>query len=155
MNYESITIRDVPVYGLSVELTSSQSENAKIIAQHWKLFNLQLRVQKVWLGKDWAKFGLTKKLNNQYFYTTAVESEKVIEGFEHEVINAGEYLRFHHVGSMARMKNTISDIYRNVLPAQNIQLDTQRNLIHVERYDARFNWNNPSSLVEIYIPLGQ
>jgi len=153
LKYESVQINDFFVYGMTAVLTTSQNENSKIISQHWRKFNSHLRNEKLWQRKNWAKYGITKKVEDKYFYMTAIESNVTIASLEKDRINAGEFIRFQHVGSLERIKLTISDIYRNVIPSQCITIHANRALIHYERYDYRFNWNDPNSMIDIYVPL--
>ena len=153
LKYESVQINDFSVYWMAVELTTSQRENSKIISQHWRKFNRHLRNQKLWQGKGWVKYGITKKIEDKYFYIVAIESNVTIPSLEKGTINTGEYIRFQHVGSLERIKITISDIYRKVIPAQNIKINSNRALVHYERYDYRFNWNKPNSIIDIYVPV--
>lgn len=153
MKYESVKINEISVCGMIVELTTSQNENFTIISQCWKNFNVQLRHKKMWQGKDWAKYGITKKIDGKYFYMTAIESAEDVAGFDNEIISAGEFMCFQHVGSLERIKLTISEIYRNVIPSLNIKLDAKNTLAHYERYDYRFNWNDPDSILDIYVPI--
>ncbi|NQZ52007.1 MAG: GyrI-like domain-containing protein, partial [Moritella sp.] len=98
-------------------------------------------------------YGITKKIEDKYFYIVAIESNVTIPSLEKGTINTGEYIRFQHVGSLERIKITISDIYRKVIPAQNIKINSNRALVHYERYDYRFNWNKPNSIIDIYVPV--
>ncbi len=136
-----------------IELTNSQNENSKIISQHWRNFNSQLRARKLWQGKDWVKYGLTKKVDGKYFYMTAIESSVAITGFDKCSINASHFIRFQHVGRLERIKFTLSNIYRKVIPSQSIKINSSRELILYERYDYRFNWNDRDSIIEIFVPV--
>ncbi|NRB39614.1 MAG: effector binding domain-containing protein [Pseudomonadales bacterium] len=138
---------------MTTELTTSQNENSKIISQHWRNFNRHLRNNKLWQGKGWVKYGITKKVEDKYFYMTAIESNVTIPSLEKYTVIAGEFIRFQHVGSLERIKLTISDIYRKVIPSQCIKLNANRVVVHYERYDYRFNWNDPNSIIDIYVPV--
>ena len=153
MKYESVQINDFSVCGMTAALTTSQNENSKIISRHWRKFNRHLRNEKLWQGKGWVKYGITKKIEDKYFYMTAIESNVTITSLEEDTINAGEFIRFQHVGSLDRIKLTINDIYRNVIPSQCIKINANRVLVHYERYDYRFNWNDPKSIIDIYVPV--
>ena len=146
-------INDFSVYGITAELTTSQTENSKIISRHWRKFNRHLPNKNLWQGKGWVKYGITKKVEDKYFYMAAIESNVTIASLEIDTINTGEFIRFQHVGSLERIKLTISDIYRNVIPVQGIKINSNRALVHYERYDYRFNWNDQNSIIDIYVPV--
>ena len=139
--------------GLNVELTSSQCENYRIIQNHWKKFNSELKGRKIVLGPNWKKYGIVKKKNGKYSYMTAIPSNSNICGFEIEEIKPGRYMLFSHMGKMNLITATISDIYRVTIPNSAYTVDNERDIIHYEQYDFRFNWGKPGSVIDIIIPL--
>lgn len=156
MKYKSVLGNEFVVYGLSTELTTSQNENFKIISQHWRKFNSNLQDQKLRQGSHWVKYGITKKIDDRYFYMTAIESMNdlnSLNSLEKDTVNAGEYIRFQHVGSMDRIKLTVRHIYKHIIPSHGIKVNDNRELLHYERYDNRFNWNAKNSIIDIYVPV--
>jgi len=141
------------VIGLEVELTKSLNENHKIIANHWKRFNQELRIRQVKLADNWLKFGVTKKVDDQYFYLTAIPKKLEVAGFSEEALKDGEYMCFEHRGHMGLLKSTVNNIYKKVIPESDFNIDENRTVIHYEEYDHRFLWNKPSSLIRIYVPV--
>ncbi len=152
MNYKLISIPQKVLCGLPVKLSGSQTLNFQIISKHWKAFNYSIREKGRTQSKNWEKYAITFKTNKQYFYMPAISVFDDPDFMKQNIV-AGEYLRFEHRGSMYRLKDTYSEIYRKVIPTSGYLLDLQRQFLHFEKYDRRFNWNNPDSLIEIYIPI--
>jgi predicted transcriptional regulator YdeE len=146
-------MKEFRVHGLFTELTTSQRENYQIITKHWQNFNHSLKSKKLRLGTNWVKYGITTKIGNNYYYMVAIPYDMEIDGFDTETINTGDYVCFQHVGSLERIKSTINQIYKKIIPSSSFSLNEQRKLIHYERYDYRFNWNKPDSVLDIYVPI--
>jgi len=153
MNHEIVTRKSCTVIGLQVELTTSQNENHKIIASHWKRFNRELRINEIGFDGNWLKYGITRKINDQYMYLTAIPKVIDVTGFAEEELDRGEYICFEHRGSMSLLKSTIHDIYKKFIPESQFELDEGRTTIHFEQYDQRFLWNKPKSVIDIYVPI--
>ena len=92
------------------------------------------------------------KVNDKYFYMAAIPVNSECEYFETETINQGNFIRFEHKGHMGLMKTTLNKIYRDIIPISGLQFDENRKIMHYEQYDFRFNWNNPDSVIDIYVP---
>lgn len=157
MDVKPVIVEGMKVSGLSVQLTRSQSQNHQIISKHWQTFNHILKSKRLTLGRNWVKYGITKKVGDSYYYMTAIPSDIGADGFEidgfvSETFDTAEYCCFQHMGSMDLIKSTIYKIYKEVIPSLGIRLNENRGLIHYERYDYRFNWNNPNSIIDIYVP---
>jgi predicted transcriptional regulator YdeE len=58
-------------------------------------------------------------------------------------------------GKLRYLNSTIHAIYKKMLPGRNIKprFEEKAGLIQFERYDNRFHWNKPDSLIEIYVPI--
>lgn len=153
MNSKLITTKSHKVVGLQVELTKSQNQNHQIITEHWKNFNRELRIRKIKSGANWLKFGVTKKINEQYFYLTAIPKTVDVAGFFEEELKGGDYICVEHRGDMGLLKSTVNDIYKKLIPESNFSVDESRTTIHYEQYDHRFLWNKPNSLISIYVPV--
>ncbi len=152
MDFEIFDLESKEVFGISILLTSSQTENYKIISSHWRYFNKKLKTVKRNNKKNWEKFGLTLKKNGNYFYVPTVPN--VESGyFEKHIIQFGKYLKFQHMGDMKNLKVTVHNIYKKVLPESNLRLDIDRTILHFERYDYRFKWNRKDSVIDIYVPI--
>lgn len=165
MDVKPVIVKGIKVSGLSVQLTRSQSQNHQIIAKHWQTFNHILKSKKLKLGRNWVKYGITQKVGDSYYYMTAIPSDigvggfdgfevdgGEIDGFETVILDTAEYCCFQHMGSMGLIKSTIYKIYKEIIPSLGIRLNENRGLIHYERYDYRFNWNKPNSIIDIYVP---
>ncbi len=153
MNFEIVTKKSFKVCGLEVELTTSQQENYRIIRKHWQNFNNELRLKKIKSGKNWQKFGITTKKNNQYSYLSAIPSNSDVLGFKTFNISQGKFACFCHIGSMELMKSTFHKIYKEVIPMSDIKIDEKRFFLHYEQYDYRFHWNKTDSVIEIFVPI--
>lgn len=150
--------QNVKVCGLATQLTKSQTENFKIIQNHWSEFNAELKRKKLnQNGSNWTKYGITFKADKKYFYLTAIPVTNFIipDNFTHLEIPKGEYEIFTHKGKMENIKNTIFEIYKVILPKSNLKIEdqTKTGFIHFEKYDYRFKWNKPNSIIDIYLPI--
>jgi len=148
-----VLCEEFKVSGVSTKLVGSQSVNQGIIAKHWQSFNNILRINKQWQGKNWVKYGVTKKIGDDYFYMTAIPFVAELDGFDTGVIPAGEYFHYQHVGAMTHLKSSIHQIYKRIIPASDYGVNSERALIHYERYDYRFSWNKPDSIIDIIVPI--
>ena len=135
------------------EITTFHQKNSSIISDHWKKFNVLFRVNKIKFDSEWEKFGITIKTNNQYFYQCAFQSESCISRFKQTSIPDGNFAKFNHTGPLYLLSKTINQIYKKIIPVSLLDIDLGRSLIHYERYDSKFNWNNQNSVIEIYVPL--
>lgn len=138
---------------MQVGLTKSQSQNHQIISSHWKNFNRELGIRNIKSDSNWLKFGVTKKIDDQYFYLTAIPKTVDVAGFSEEELKGGEYICFEHRGDMGLLKSTINDIYKTIIPESSFNIDVKRTTIHYEQYDHRFLWNKPNSIISIYVPI--
>jgi len=149
---------NITTFGLQTELTNSQDENFVIIRHQWYRFNNELKKYKLSQNNGhWEKFGITCKMNERYFYLTTIPSSGQIfpEHFIQKVIPKGQYEVFTHKGEMKNIKTTVYDIYKNILPnsALLIEPSSKTGFIHFEKYDFRFQWNKPNSVIDIFLPL--
>ncbi len=145
----------IKVCGLVVELTNSQTENNQIIQKHWVKFNNVLKMNNLTQSFNWVKYGITFKVEEKYFYMSAipfVENADMLIPFE---IPKSDYYKFTHQGNLALLKQTFWSIYKEKIPALKlIQNSNFRNgFIHFEKYDYRFKWNDSNSIIDIYLPV--
>lgn len=150
--------RNIQTCGLVTELTKSQSDNFQIIQNHWVNFNTELKKLKLnQNGNNWTKYGITFKTGEKYFYLTAIPSKNNLfpDHFKSLEIPKGEYEMFTHKGKMENIKRTIFEIYKTILPKSNLKIEdhSKTGFLHFEKYDYRFQWNNPTSEIDIYLPL--
>jgi predicted transcriptional regulator YdeE len=151
-------VANIKTCGLVTELTNSQSDNFIIIQKHWKFFNEELQKYKLNQNRgNWEKFGITYKRGEKYFYLTAIPKlEQVFpDHFTFMEIPKGEYEIFTHKGKMENLKQTINTIYKISIPNSNLKIEDPKKtgFIHFEKYDYRFQWNKPTSIIDIYLPL--
>jgi len=149
-------IRNIPaqwVTGIYTELTNSQSQNFTLISSLWKEFNIQLRKAGYIGGRNWEKFGITAQKNGRMFYYTVVPRDTVQIPFREFVLPALQCCTFTHHGAMSRLSKTISGIYTDQLPKMGYSVDSNRKIIHIERYSIGFNWNAKDSEIEIIVPV--
>lgn len=96
-------------------------------------------------------------MDETYFYLTSIPAFGGVfpEQFIQKIIPKGHYEVFTHEGEMNTIKTTVHDIYKNILPNSNLQIEpsSKTSFIHFEKYDSRFQWNRPNSIIDIYLPL--
>jgi len=153
MKYEIKYIPKISVCYFETQLTTSHQKNSSIISDHWKKFNSLLRLNEIKFDSEWQKFGITIKINNQYYYQCAFPSKNHIPQFKHSNIPAENFAKFNHAGPLYSLSKTINQIYKQIIPRSPLDIDLNRSLIHYERYDSKFNWNNQNSIIEIFVPL--
>lgn len=137
--------KNISTFGLLTTLTNSQSDNFEIIKKHWKKFDAELKKLNLNQNKrNWEKYGITFKTNETYYYLTAIPQNNLAfpKHFVNKEIPKGEYKVFTHKGKMENIKQTIHDIYRNILPDSNLTIEhkSKTGFIHFEKYDYRFHW---------------
>ena len=150
----------VQTIGISTSLTKSQRENLAIISRLWKHFNAEIHKikNKPSPKRDWEKFGITYAQNHEYYYLAAIpfigEMLAPPNMMRKEILQ-GQYACFTHTGKMSHLKSTIYAIYKKMLPEREVVPESMEKagLIHFERYDNRFHWNKPDSIIEIYVPI--
>jgi AraC family transcriptional regulator len=144
------------LYGLSVDITKSQSKNYDIIKDFWRGFNTKLKYSNLPRKSDgnWEKYGMTYKTGDiyKYFCGVPVEDNYVNTFFEENKIINGNYAMFQHKGAMYYLKDTINTIYKKIIPNDKLKLN-QTEYFHFELYNYKFKWNNNGSIIEIYVPL--
>ncbi len=153
-----VELRKLNIVGIKVELTNSQSKNFLIIRDIWKRFNSKLRELNYREKGRWEKFAITFRDNNILYYMPSIkkpENIDVPDCMTTKEIKEGKYIKFEHKGPMADLKITIQHIYKNILPRQSLLIETEEKagLIHFERYNYKFKWDDPSSIIELYLPL--
>ena len=153
MKYSIVEKEAFTVSGLQIKLSTSQRKNFKIITHHWQNFNNELKINNIKFKSNWLKYGITKKINDEYFYLIAIPYQRDIIGFTKEEIKGGKFICFEHSGKMDLIKSSIFDIYKNFIPTFNVEVEDNRTIIHYEQYDHRFLWNKSNSIVEIYLPI--
>lgn len=144
--------------GLAIEITTSQSKNFEIIQGHWKVFNNEIK--KSGLNQpagNWVKYGFTYKVNERYFYLSAIpfEGKKLPDHFIVKNIPVGKYAVYSHQGKLNAIKDTFTHIYKNELPPSGLKpvANSSVDFIVFEKYDKRFHWNQSNSIIDIYIPV--
>jgi predicted transcriptional regulator YdeE len=90
------------------------------------------------LAGNWLKYGVTKQIDDQYFYSTAILKLIEVAGFSEEELKIGEYMCFDHRGHMGLLKSTLNNIYKKVIPESDFNIDESRTTIHYEQYGRRF-----------------
>lgn len=116
-------------------------------------FNAILKTTPYKAKSNWRKYGITLKIDGKYFYMSAIPYDKSFQNFETITISEGISARFIHMGSMEKIKTTVHTIYKLIVPEKQLQLDSERKILHYELYDNRFHWNKDNSIIEIYLPL--
>lgn len=153
-----INFNEIDLIGVSTELTKSQDKNYILIRELWKKFNIELKNIKNRKLENWEKFGVTYRENYQVFYMASIKkTNKMIipQNMVTIKVNQGKYMRFVHIGAMYDIKKTIYNIYKNYIPKSGFEIKSneKEGLVHFERYDYRFKWNNQDSILDIYLPV--
>ncbi len=148
----------IQICGLLTELTNSQTDNLKIIQRHWRAFNEELKKYNLnQNGGNWVKYGITFKTGEKYFYLTAIPAKNQLfpNHFIKKEIPKGEYEIFTHKGKMENLKRTFYEIYKVILPKSQLKIEDHCKVgfLHFEKYDYKFQWNKPTSMIDIYLPL--
>lgn len=69
----TIIEQNIQTCGLVTELTKSQTDNFEIVQKHWTTFNKELEKWELnQSGGNWTKYGITYKIDEKYFYLTAI-----------------------------------------------------------------------------------
>lgn len=143
------------VTGLSVPITSSQAQNAVICQRFWRTFNSELSAAGARQHGSWRKYAITYAEGETYHYMCGIPDEPALPSpthFKTCEVPAGLYLVFDHVGPMNGITATLSTIYRRHLPKLGFKASPEF-IFHFERYDHRFRWNHPKSVIEIWVPV--
>jgi predicted transcriptional regulator YdeE len=156
MEYSIHCMENIKLYGLSVNITKSQTKNHDIIKDFWKEFNIKLKTVNLprKSGGHWEKYGITYKSGDIYKYFCGVPVENNYENtfFEENKIVNGNYAVFQHKGAMYYIKDTINKIYKEIIPNNKFELN-QIEYFHFELYNYKFKWNNDESIIGIYVPI--
>lgn len=155
-----VDVELIDVVGISTTLTQSQSENAIIVSRLWQRLNAEIHQigNRLSSGSDWEKFGITYSQNHEYRYLAAIPFQQSMLLPAHMIrrhIARGRYACITHRGPMTNLPATIQSIYKEMLPERNLIPESREKagLIQFERYDSRFHWNRPDSIIEIYVPI--
>lgn len=152
------TINTISLVGIASEITNSQSENSRIISNLWKKFNREIHKIKNRKSSEnnWVKYGITYLVDNSYHYFAGIlfQEEMILPSsmIKRDILD-GEYFSFLHKGKIDNITSTYFSIYKKILPENGYIYETPKNnvIVHFEKYDSRFNWNNADSILEVYI----
>ena len=150
----------MPTIGIATTLTKSQNQNQVLISSLWKRFNAETHKidNRPSSEKNWAKFGITYVHNHEYCYLAAIpylnDMQAPSNMIRHD-IPPGRYACITHTGKINGLKTTVDSIYKKILPQRNLKPEphVKADLIQFEKYDNRFHWNRPDSIIEIYVPM--
>jgi len=159
-SFQFVEIDLIPAVGLSTTLTTSQHENFVVISSLWKRFNVDIHKigNRPPSSRDWEKYGITYSQNHEYCYLAGIRYRNSMLVPSHMIrkdITPGRYACIAHRGKLSYLKSTIYAIYKKILPERNIKprFEKKTGLIQFEKYDNRFHWDKPDSLIEIYVPI--
>ena len=146
--------------GLSNIITRSQKTNYSIVRNLWNKFNSDIHKINGYnsSSESWEKYGITYKTGEDYFYMAAIKKSDVMiipSGMITKEICSGNYACFVHTGNMDAIKTTVYNIFKTIIPETSLIVNSAENvgLILFEKYDSRFRWNSPDSILEIYVPV--
>ena len=159
-SFQFVEIDLISAVGISTTLTTSQHDNFVIISSLWKRFNADIHKigNRPPSSKDWEKYGITYSQNHKYCYLAAIRySDNMLapSSMVRKDITPGRYACITHRGKLSYLNSTIHAIFKKMLPERNIKhrFEEKAGLIQFEKYDNRFHWNRPDSLIEIYVPI--
>ena len=139
--------------GQAVKLTDQKTANIKICIQFWQHFNADLKKENLTQNRNWVKYAVMERINNDLIYTCAIpKKDYVPENFSVKHISAQSYLVVEHVGDMRNIYDTYTMIYHQLLPYLKIK-PLSENFLHFEKYDNRFHWHRINSVIEIWVPI--
>ena len=99
------------------------------------------------------KYAFMERREDKLFYCCAIPRKIVVpEGFVSKEIASCKYMVVEHIGSMDKIYETYSKIYKEILPNTEY-IPMQESFLHFERYDYRFHWNRENSIIEIWLPI--
>lgn len=153
MNYKLVELEEIRVIGIKYELANSLSKNTELAKKYWHDFNAKLKENKLYLGANWCKYAFVERINHKIYYYIAIpQKEYALNCFTAKRFESKKYLVVQHTGNMNQLKDTINHIYQEIIPNHKIIVDNH-NFIYFEKYDHKFHWNRPDSIIEIYIPI--
>lgn len=153
MQAERKRLDDIFLVGKRTELSGSLRQNNAISMKFWQYFNQELHKNQLKQGAHFEKYAITIREGDKLTYACGVPSNQSYpDDFEIFRIPKGDYLCFQHVGPMHAIPITLRTIFDQEINNQNIERKAG-NLIYFEKYDERFAFNDPSSIIEIYVPL--
>ena len=136
-----------------IELTNRQKENIKICVEFWREFNNNLKKAYLLQSGNWIKYAFMERREDRLFYYCAIPRKIVVpEGFVSKEIASCKYMVVEHIGSMDKIYETYTKIYKEILPNTE-HTPLRESFLHFERYDARFHWNRDNSIIEVWVPI--
>jgi len=148
MDFKIITLNEFEVMGREYELSNSLNRNMMLAQKHWQKFNMELRKNKVHLGRNWIKYAFVYEDNGELYYYIAVpKKEDVSFDFKMKTIPKSKYLMVEHNGNMNKLKSTVDSVYNNVSGFKS------SDFAYFEKYDYKFHWNRKDSIIELYFPI--
>ena len=153
MNYTICEMDSFSVIGQKIELTNRQKENIKICVEFWREFNNNLKKAYLLQSGNWIKYAFMERREDRLFYYCAIPRKIVVpEGFVSKEIASCKYMVVEHIGSMDKIYETYTKIYKEILPNTE-HTPLRESFLHFERYDARFHWNRDNSIIEVWVPI--
>jgi len=153
MKYEIKHIPQFSIIGQEILLTNSKQENILICKKFWNSFNSLLKKFNLSQKYNWEKYGfITKKESNLYYFCAIPSNLLIPPGFIERTIENNSYLVFEHIGSIDKIYETYWRIYKEILPNTDYVL-LQNSFTLFEKYNHKFYWNIPQSIIEIWIPI--
>lgn len=153
MNYEIVKNECLNVIGIRYELTNSMATNLSLAKKYWLDFNEKLRVNKLYLGKNWCKYAFIIRENDKVYYFIAIPKKDYTPNkFTELNISISNYLLVVHKGTIDTLKETINVLFKELISTLNIKTKKE-NFIYFEKYTNSFHWNRKDSEIEIYVPI--
>ena len=113
MNYRICELEPFSVIGKEIELTNRQKENIKICVDFWRKFNNNLKKAYLSQSGNWIKYAFMERREDKLFYCCAIPRQIVVpEGFVSKEIASYKYMVVEHIGSMDKIYETYSKIYK-------------------------------------------
>lgn len=153
MEYRIEELDSFTVIGQAVQLTNSQKHNLEIAQRFWRQFNSHIKKAYLSQSRHWIKYAFMIRQNQQLYYYCAIPAkDQIPKHFFSQKIIKQKYLVFEHIGHMDQIYTTYNHIYQDILPLCPYTINKDH-FLHFEKYDYRFHWNQPHSVIEIWIPI--
>lgn len=152
MDYKILELDEFEIMGVKYELSNSLIRNINLAKRYWMKFNNKLRRDEIYLGRNWCKYAFIIEEGSKLFYYISVpKKDYVPEDFMVKTIPSSRYLTINHIGSMNKLKLTMDSVYSKIND-DNIVLNDDC-FSYFEKYNYKFHWNKPDSVIGIYVPI--
>ncbi len=165
--YSIVKKKEIKVVGMELKNTHFDNLNFQQNQMLWRNFNQKIKlIPNRVKSNDWVKYGIrylkdfdSKSKISQY-YMTCVEVSQFTDSpknFQKITIPDMNYIKMRIKGKLVDLVKKIALIYDKQIVLNQDPNNFPHNkfspILHIERYDKRFDWISPESIIEIFIPL--